>query len=94
MFLMPSEGGPPELYERPAQARSSVRTYLADALLARARAVPDKDLTVRMIHAASDEIVRLRLSEPDITPSTDCSRRSTGWNRCFPDATSAGKRDT
>lgn len=66
MFLMPSEGGRPELYERLAQARSSVRTYLADALLARARAVPDKDLTVRMIHAASDEIVRLRLSEPDI----------------------------
>lgn len=65
MFLMPSEGGPPELYERLAQARSSVRTYLADALLARAR-VPDKDLTVRMIHAASNEIVRLRLSEPDI----------------------------
>ncbi len=66
MFLMPSEGGPPELYERLAQARSAVRTYLADALLIRARDVPDTDVTVRMIHAACDEIVRLRLSAPDI----------------------------
>ncbi|WP_234812251.1 TetR/AcrR family transcriptional regulator [Mycolicibacter longobardus] len=66
MFLMPSEGGPPELYERLAQSRSNVRTYLAEALMARAHAVPDTDLTVRMIHAACDEIVRLRLTAPDI----------------------------
>lgn len=66
MFLMPSEGGPPELYERLAQSRSAVRAYVAEALLTRTNMVPDTDVTARMIHAASDEIVRLRLSAPDI----------------------------
>jgi NAD(P)-dependent dehydrogenase (short-subunit alcohol dehydrogenase family) len=33
MFMLPSEGGPPELYERLAQAQAVVRGYLSEALL-------------------------------------------------------------
>lgn len=66
MLMAPSEGGPPELHQRLTQARSVVRTYLTEALLTRARTMPDPDLTVRLVHAVCDEIVRLRLSAPAV----------------------------
>jgi hypothetical protein len=63
MFMLPSEGGPPELYERLAQAQAVVREHLSEALLGRA-SLADPDVTVRILHAACDEIVRLRLRDP------------------------------
>lgn len=63
MFMLPSEGGPPELYERLAQAQEVVRVYLSQALLGRAK-LADPDVTIRILHAACDEIVRLRLRDP------------------------------
>jgi AcrR family transcriptional regulator len=63
MFMLPSEGGPPELYERLAQAQQVVRGYLSEALLGHA-SLADPDVTVRILHAACDEIVRLRLRDP------------------------------
>lgn len=63
MFMLPSEGGPPELYERLAQAQAVVREQLSEALLGRA-SLADPDVTVRILHAACDEIVRLRLRDP------------------------------
>jgi hypothetical protein len=57
------EGGPPELYERLAQAQTAVRVYLSEALLSRA-SLADPDVTVRILHAACDEIVPLRLRDP------------------------------
>lgn len=65
MFMLPSEGGPPELYERLAQAQAAVRWYVSSTLLGRA-ALPDRDVTVRILHAACDEIVRLRLRDPAV----------------------------
>jgi AcrR family transcriptional regulator len=63
MFMLPFEGGPPELYERLAQAQEVVRGYLSESLLGRA-ALADPDVTVRILHAACDEMVRLRLRDP------------------------------
>ena len=70
MFLMPSEGGPPELYEKLAQGQSLTRQYFA-ALFAslspetRLHASPDPELTIHLMHVIGDELVRLRLRDPE-----------------------------
>ncbi|MEV5837143.1 hypothetical protein [Nocardia sp. NPDC052112] len=67
MFMMPSEGGPPELYERLSWARTMALDCLVG--LVRANTAPsdraDTELTARTLHAAYDEFVRLRLRDPD-----------------------------
>ncbi|MDI1303008.1 MAG: TetR/AcrR family transcriptional regulator [bacterium] len=64
MFLLPPEGGPPELYERLAGARAITREYLNAALEAAGQvAGSDRELTIRMMHAMADELVRLRLQD-------------------------------
>lgn len=69
MFLMPSEGGPPELYEKLAQGQALTRQYFA-ALFAslspetRLHASPDPELTIHLMHVIGDELVRLRLRDP------------------------------
>ena len=69
MFLMPSDGGPPELYERLARARDLTRGYINMTLEAMRIETSlivstDRDLTIRMMHAIAEELVRLRLQDP------------------------------
>lgn len=69
MLLMPSQGGPPELYDRLAQGRALTRAHL-DAVLAAADPStycltnPDRELAIGVMHAVSQELVRLRLENP------------------------------
>lgn len=64
MFMLPAEGGPPELHQRLARARATTRSYLGKITGHHA----DPELSVRVLHAAADEFVRLRLTEPDRFP--------------------------
>lgn len=66
MCLMPSEGAPPELYERLDQDRATVRAYITDVIRAHTQAadIADVELAARTLHAAADEIVRLHLTDP------------------------------
>ncbi|MBO6667609.1 TetR/AcrR family transcriptional regulator [Parvibaculum sp.] len=71
MLLMPSHGGPPELYERLEQARDLTQEYLAAALREAGVnssnfANPDPELAVRMLLAVSQELVHLRLTKPRV----------------------------
>ena len=61
---MPSEGGPPELHARLAEARAQTRRYLDAVLAAVPRADADRELTSLVMHAIADELVRLRLQDP------------------------------
>jgi AcrR family transcriptional regulator len=71
MFLMPSEGGPPGLYEKLAQGQALTRQYFT-ALFAslspetRLHASPDPELTIHLMHVIGDELVRLRLRDPQV----------------------------
>jgi AcrR family transcriptional regulator len=65
MLLLPVEGGPPELHERLARARAVVRSYLRNIT----GDDEDPDLSVRILHAASDELVRLHLTDPSAYPT-------------------------
>lgn len=64
LFLFPPQGAPPELHERLAQAQAAVRAYFVDALLAINPELPDPEYTARILNAAGDELLRLRLSNP------------------------------
>jgi len=69
MLSMPSQGGPPELYERLGQAREMTEEHLAAGLEkegfeASRLANPDKELAVRMLLAVSEQFVHLRLTDP------------------------------
>lgn len=69
MLSMPSQGGPPELYERLDQARQMTEEHLAAGLEkegfeASRLANPDKELAVRMLLAVSEQFVHLRLTDP------------------------------
>ncbi|MEU1204623.1 TetR/AcrR family transcriptional regulator [Nocardia sp. NPDC005825] len=66
LFMLPSPGGPPELHERLETGRAVVRAYLISAIeTATGDADPqDAELAARILHAAADEIVRLRLRDP------------------------------
>ncbi|MCW2787501.1 MAG: hypothetical protein JWP74_4018 [Marmoricola sp.] len=66
MFMFPAAGAPSELYERLDQARSLTRDYLTVTLRQRGEGkVQDAELSARFVHAAADEAVRLRLSDPN-----------------------------
>jgi AcrR family transcriptional regulator len=65
LFLVPPEGAPPELHERLAAARALVRAYLVEALITIDPDLPDVEYTARILLAAGDELLRLRLANPD-----------------------------
>ncbi len=65
LFLFPPQGAPPQLHERLAQAQGFVREYFKQVLLAINPDLPDPDYTARILNAAGDELLRLRLAEPD-----------------------------
>ncbi|WP_205718463.1 TetR/AcrR family transcriptional regulator [Actinomadura sp. WMMA1423] len=64
MFMLPAEGGPPELHQRLAEARAVTRSHLHKITGHQ----DDPDLSIRVLHALADELVRLRLTEPDDHP--------------------------
>ncbi|RJF88529.1 TetR/AcrR family transcriptional regulator [Oleomonas cavernae] len=69
MLLMPTQGGPPELYERLEQGRALTRGHLDAALQAADPSLvsltnPDRVLAIGVLHAVSEELVRLRLEDP------------------------------
>jgi AcrR family transcriptional regulator len=64
LFLVPPQGAPPELHERLATAQALVRAYIEDVLLAIAPTLPDPQYTARILNAAGDELLRLRLANP------------------------------
>ena len=71
MLLMPSQGGPPELYERLEQGRALTRAHFSQALAKEGmgsspKANPDPELAVHMLLAVSEELVHLRLTDPKI----------------------------
>ncbi len=65
LFLFPPQGAPPELHERLAQAQVLVRRYFTGVLLQINPDLPDAEYTARILNAAGDELLRLRLSDPD-----------------------------
>lgn len=73
MFMMPSDGGPPELYQRLAQAVAYTRKFLDDSLLAldaevSSLAAADRELTVHLMYAMGEELIRLYLQDPQHYP--------------------------
>ncbi|MFG2084784.1 TetR/AcrR family transcriptional regulator [Spirillospora sp. NPDC048824] len=72
MFLMPSEGGPPELYERIDQGRALGRARIIEMLTTPDHPVPtgpDPSLTVHLLHLVGDELLRLHLQDPQTYPA-------------------------
>ena len=65
LFLVPPQGAPPQLHERLAAAQALVRSYIASVLVAIDPDVPDPEYTARIINAAGDELLRLRLANPE-----------------------------
>lgn len=65
LFLFPPQGAPPQLHERLAQAQGFVRDYFKQVLLSINPDLPDPEYTARILNAAGDELLRLRLAEPD-----------------------------
>lgn len=70
MFLMPPEGGPPELFERLAKSRALTLSYISMALEASGLETTiivseDRELTIRMMYAVAEELVKLRLQDPE-----------------------------
>jgi AcrR family transcriptional regulator len=65
LFLFPPQGAPPELHERLAQAQVVVRRYFVGVLLGINPDIPDPEYTARILNAAGDELLRMRLSDPE-----------------------------
>jgi AcrR family transcriptional regulator len=68
LVLMPPEGAPELLRERIAEGRAAVVAQLAEAvqpLFDRGERPPDPELTALMLSTLADEVVRLRLTEPE-----------------------------
>ncbi|UUY01955.1 TetR/AcrR family transcriptional regulator [Svornostia abyssi] len=65
LFLFPPQGAPPELHARLVQAQSFVREYFMSVLLSINPDLPDPEYTAHILNAAGDELLRLRLTEPD-----------------------------
>jgi AcrR family transcriptional regulator len=83
MFLIPSEGGPPELYERIAQGRAVGRARIVELVgqtdVGRALpSGPDPELTIQLLHIVGDELLRLYLRDPEHYPAArllaECER--------------------
>jgi AcrR family transcriptional regulator len=64
LFLFPPQGAPPELHERLTEARALVRRYFTNELQRINPDLPDPEYTARVLNAAGDELLRLRLSNP------------------------------
>lgn len=69
MLLMPSPGGPPELYIRLEEARALTRAHMDAALQAADPRLsslvnPDRELAITLLRSLSEELVRLRLRDP------------------------------
>jgi AcrR family transcriptional regulator len=64
LFLFPPQGAPPELHERLAQSQILVREFFASALVRIEPDLPDPEYTARILNAAGEELLRLRLSDP------------------------------
>lgn len=64
LFLVPPQGAPPELHERLAAAQAMVRASIEDVLRRVAPDLPDPEYTARILNAAGDELLRLRLANP------------------------------
>lgn len=64
LFLLPAEGGPPELHRRLAQARAVTRASLQPLTAHH----PDPDLALHILHATAAELVRLHLTDPAAYP--------------------------
>src|SRR3954469_24039944 len=64
LFLGPPQGAPPELHERLAVAQTLVRAYIVNVLVAIDPGLPDPEYTARIVNAAGDELLRLRLADP------------------------------
>jgi AcrR family transcriptional regulator len=64
LFLVPPQGAPPELHERLAEAQTLVRAYIVNVLVGINPDVPDPEYTARIVAAAGDELLRLRLANP------------------------------
>jgi AcrR family transcriptional regulator len=64
LFLVPPQGAPPELHERLAAAQTLVRAYIVNVLVAIDPDLPDPEYTARIVMAAGDELLRLRLANP------------------------------
>lgn len=66
LFMFPPQGAPPELHERLAHAQAEVRQYFISVLLEINPDLPDPEYTARILNAAGDELLRLRLSDPGV----------------------------
>src|SRR3954470_2814410 len=64
LSLVPPQGAPPELHERLAAAQALVRAYIVNVLLTIDSDLPDPEYTARIVNAAGDELLRLRLANP------------------------------
>jgi hypothetical protein len=53
------------LHERLAAAQALVRAYIANVLLTINPDLPDPDYSARILNAAGDELIRLRLANPE-----------------------------
>src|SRR3954453_4428043 len=65
LFLVPPQGAPPELHERLAAAQTLVRAYIVNVVLAIDPNLHDPEYTGRILNAAGDELLRLRLATPE-----------------------------
>jgi AcrR family transcriptional regulator len=65
LFLFPPQGAPPELHERLAHGEANVRRYLASVLLEINPDIPDPEYSAHILHAAGQELIRLRLTNPE-----------------------------
>lgn len=70
ILLNPPQGGPIELYDRIAAGRMMFRKNMQE-LVVRAIATPiaDTELSVHLVHLASEELVRLHLNDPKNYPA-------------------------
>lgn len=74
MFLMPSEGGPPELYERIAQGHALGHARIVELVTGTGTGQPmptgpDPELTIHLLHMVGDELLRLHLRDPGAYPA-------------------------
>lgn len=65
LFLFPPEGAPPELYDRLAVSQRFVQQFFEAELIQAFPDLPDPEYTARILHAATRELLQLRLSDPE-----------------------------
>src|SRR3954453_125968 len=83
LFLVPPQGAPPELHERLAAAQKLVRAYIVNVLLAIDPNLPDPEYTARILNAAGDELLRLRLANPQEATTDRLLAHASGLSRAL-----------